>query len=75
METNMNGMKFPSDGTSYYWGEILLSLKEKKIVQGTIFERVDMVTSLATFGAPVRHVTRREISLERIPPEEFKEKR
>jgi hypothetical protein len=73
MVTNMNGMKFPSDGTSYYWGEIFLSLEDKKIVRGKIFERVDMVTSLATLGAPVKHVTRREIILERMQPEDFKQ--
>jgi hypothetical protein len=73
MVTNINNMKFPSDGSSYYWGEIYLSLQHKKIIWGKIIERVDMVTSLATLGERARHVTRREITLERIQPADIKQ--
>lgn len=72
METNINGHKFPSDGTSYYWGEIFLSLEDKKIIRGAIYERVDLVTSLATLGKPVKHVTRREITIVRIQEKDIR---
>jgi len=71
MVTNMNGLAFPTEGTSYYWGEIFLSLENKRIVRGKIMERVDMVTSLGSLGEPAKHVTRREIVLERIRPGDF----
>ena len=72
MVTHMNGQKFPTEGTSYYWGEIFLSLEDKKIVRGTIIERVDMVTSLATLGDPIRHVTRRKITMEQIQEKDIR---
>lgn len=71
MVINMNNMKIPIDGVSYYFGEILLSLEARKIVWGEIIERVDSVTNLPQLGPPMKHVTRREITLERMDREEF----
>jgi hypothetical protein len=65
MITNMNGMKFPSDGISYYYGDIFFSLGERKIVRGKIIERVDLITSLGS-GTPLKRVIRREITLEKL---------
>ena len=67
MKTNMNNMTFSSDGTSYYWGEIFLSLKDRNLLKGKIIERVDLITNLVTLNQPIKHVTRREITLQRIP--------
>lgn len=71
MVVNMMDMKLPTDGVSYYWGDIILSLRTGKILKGRIFERVDSITTLVQFGKPMRHVTRREITLERISEEAY----
>ena len=68
---NMNNMKLPIDGVSYYFGEVLLSLEDRKIVWGKIIERVDSMTSLPTLGTPMRQVIRREITLERMDRVEY----
>ncbi len=71
MVVNMMDMKLPTDGVSYYWGDIILSLRTGKILRGRIFERVDSLTTLVQLGKPMRQVTRREITLERISKEKF----
>lgn len=71
MNVNMMDMKLPTDGISYYWGEIFFSLDSRRILWGQIIERVDMITALVQLGKPMRHVTRREITLEQIEQADF----
>jgi len=67
MVVNMMDMKLPTEGVSYYWGTIYLSLNAGKIMRGNISERVDAITqSFVEVGKPMRQVVRREITLERI---------
>jgi hypothetical protein len=69
--TNIQNMRLPIEGVSYYHGEILLSLEDRKIVWGKIVERVDSVTNLIQSKTPLRHVTRREITLARMKKSEY----
>jgi hypothetical protein len=71
--TNIQNMKLPLEGVSYYHGEILLSLEDRKIVWGKIVERVDSVTNLIQSKTPLGHVTRREITLERMKKSEYEQ--
>ncbi|NIR50411.1 hypothetical protein GWO43_18035 [candidate division KSB1 bacterium] len=71
MTANMMDMKIPMDGTSYYWGEILMSLQRRKILRGTLFEHVVSITNLGNPAKPIRNVIRREITLEKVTQEEF----
>lgn len=71
MTVNMMDMKLPTDGVSYYWGDIYCSLETGKIIWGQIIEWVHSVTTMVQMGKPVRHVTRREIMLERMTEDEY----
>jgi hypothetical protein len=73
MVVNMMDMKLPTDGVSYYWGTIYLSLDTGKIMRGIICERVDAITrSFIEAGKPMRQVVRREITLEKMDPAAYK---
>ena len=64
---NMMDMKLPTDGISYYFGEVFLSLESGKIMWGQIIERVDSITrAFVQAGTPMKQVVRREITLEKI---------
>ena len=64
---NMMDMKLPTDGVSYYFGEVFISLQTGRIQWGQIIERVDSITTaFVQAGTPMRQVTRREITLERM---------
>jgi len=67
----VNAMKLPTEGISSYHGEILLSMETGRVVWGKIRERVDMVSQIPNAPSPVRHATRREITLEEIGRPEF----
>ncbi len=74
MVANINNMKLPTDGVSYYLGEIFLSLETGKVVWGKIIERVDSITSLLVKpGSPMKHVTIREITLEKMDRKDFEQ--
>lgn len=72
MVVNMMDMKLPTDGVSYYWGKIYLSLETRRIAWGQILERVDSITTaFIQAGTPMRQVIRREITLERMDQSEY----
>jgi hypothetical protein len=71
MKANINSMDFPSDGVSSYWGEVCISLKTGKILAGKILERVDLVITLPQTKKAIKHVTLREIYLDKIKKAEF----
>jgi hypothetical protein len=76
MVANINNMKLPTEGVSYYLGEIFISLETGKILWGKILERVDSITSLlAKEGTPMKHVTQREITLERMERKDYEQVR
>jgi len=66
MTMNMMKMEFPSDGTSYYWGTILLSLETGKIVNATLLENVITMINLSPIAPPTRSLVRRELTLETL---------
>jgi hypothetical protein len=71
MVVNINDMKVPTKGVSCYSGEVFLSLKSHKIAWGKIIERVDHITTVPNLSAPIRHVTRREITLDSMDKNSF----
>jgi hypothetical protein len=71
LTVNMMDMKMPTDGISYYWGNMLISLGTGKLLQARLWERVDSLTLTPGLSAPVRGVTRREILLKRVSRQEF----
>jgi hypothetical protein len=71
MTANINNMKLPADGVSYYWGQVFISLTSRKIVWAQILERVDMVTTLVQMNQSMKTRTDREISLEKIARPDF----
>lgn len=71
MVVNMMNMSFPSDGTSYYWGDIIVSLKDGKILDANLFENVVSSANLGPNVPPTTSVVRREITMERIVQDEF----
>jgi hypothetical protein len=64
-------MSFPSDGVSYYWGEIYISLETGRIMGGKILERVDLNISQPQAKQSFKHVTLREITLKKLKKEDF----
>ena len=67
MVVNMMDMRLPTDGISYYWGQVFVSLNSGRIVSAHLCERVDSITqAFVEAGKPMRQVVRREITLERI---------
>ena len=66
-----NNMTMPSDGVSYYWGDVYVSVDKGRITRGKIMERVDLVITLPSPMKPLKHTTLREIHLERISEKEF----
>jgi hypothetical protein len=67
LTTHIMDMDLPTYGVSYYWGDLLISLQTKDLILGHIYERVDSITSaFVEQGQPMRSITRREITLERI---------
>jgi hypothetical protein len=70
---NMMDMQLPTHGVSYYWGCIFFSLNTGKIEKAELYERVDTVTWVESIGMSRRGITRREILLERISHNEFKD--
>lgn len=75
MTMNMMNMKFPSDGTSYYWGTILVGLETGKIVGATLCEHVVTVINLAPAGPVTKSIVRRELTLETLDQEEYEQVR
>ena len=71
MKANINDMAFPSDGISSYWGEVFISLESGKILGGKILERVDLIIALPQTKKTIKHVTLREIYLDKMKKEEF----
>ena len=67
LTTHVMDRDLPTYGVSYYWGDLLISLNSGDLLLGHIHERVDSITSaFIEQGQPMRSVTRREITLERI---------
>ena len=74
MVVNVMDMKLPTDAVSYYWGDVLVSLETGRIASARIRERVDSITqAFIHVGAPMRQVVLREITMERLEPEEYEQ--
>lgn len=71
LTANVNNMKLPTAGVSYYWGHAFISLLSRKIVWAQILERVDMVTTLAQMNQSMKIRRDRKIILEKIAQSDF----
>jgi hypothetical protein len=73
MVVNMMDMKLPTEGVSYYWGQMFVSLATGRLVSAYLLERVDSITHAfgGTTGKPMKQVVLREITIESMDKSEY----
>ena len=73
MVVNMMDMKLPTEGVSYYWGQMFISLATGRLVSAYLLERVDSITQAfgGMVGKPMKQVVLREITIEAMDKSEY----